>query len=221
MKPRFSNQRNHALTLTEVLVVVVVLLLFLVLIYASLPQLKAFAKRQNCYSNLRSGSVAFWIWAGDNNDKMPMELSTNNGGAREWMMQGNVSEVFCVMSNELGTPKILVCPADSRTWVTNWNQFDNEHLSYFVGIDVCYNTNFSDISMSKFLFGDRNLTNGTGTGKNILQLTANETAGWAEELHKGRGNICLANGSVLKLDNSSLQAAITNTGGVTNRLAIP
>jgi hypothetical protein len=219
MKPRFSNQRNHALTLLEVLLVITVSLA--VLIIAVLPLAKEKVKQINCYNQLRAGECAFWLWAGDNNDKMPMELSTNNGGARELMMQGNVSEIFRVMSNELCTPRILVCPADSRTWVTNWNQFDNQHLSYFVGVDACYNTNFSDASMSKFLFGDRNLTNGAGTDENILQLTANETAGWTKELHKSRGNICLANGSVLKLDNASLRDAVQTTGLATNHLAIP
>jgi hypothetical protein len=219
MKPRLSNQRSHALTLVEVLMVIAVS--FVLLIIAILPLAKEKAKQISCYNTLRAGECAFWIWAGDNNDKFPMELSTNVGGAKEPLMQGKVSEVFLVMSNEFCTPKILICPADSRIQVTNWSQFDNQHLSYFVGVDARYNTNFSDASMSRFLFGDRNLTNGTGTDKNILQLTANETAGWTEELHKNRGNICLANGSVLKLDNANLRAAISNTGIATNRVAIP
>jgi len=219
MKPRFSNQRTIALTLTEVLVVIAVA--FALLIIAILPLAKEKAKTISCYNQLRAGGCAFWLWAGDNNNKFPMELSTNNGGTREWLMQGKVSEVFLVMSNEFNTPRILVCPADRRNWVTNWSQFDNQHLSYFVGVDARYNTNFSDASMSKFLFGDRNLTNGAGADKNILQLTANQTAGWTEELHKNRGNICLANGSVLKLNNSDLRASLQTTGVATNRLAIP
>ncbi len=219
MKLRLSNQQTNALTLTEVLLVIAVA--FALLIIATLPRAKEKAKTISCYSQLRAGACAFWLWTGDNNDKFPMELSTNNGGTREWLLQGKVSEVFLVMSNEFNTPKILICPADSRTWVTNWSQFDNQHLSYFVGVDAGYNTNFSDASMSKLLFGDRNLTNGTGTDKNILQLTANQTAGWTEELHKSRGNICLANGSVLKLNNSDLRASLQATGVATNRLAIP
>ena len=220
MKPRISNHKTVALTLVEVLVVIVVA--FVLLVIAILPLAKEKVKTINCYSQLKAEECAFWLWAGDNNNKFPMELSTNNGGTREWLMQGKVSEVFLVMSNELSTPRILVCPADSRTWVTNWSQFDNQHLSYFVGVDACYSTNFSDASMSKFLFGDRNLTNKTGTDKNnILQLTANQTAGWTEKLHKSRGNICLANGVVLKLNNANLREAVQATGLATNRLAIP
>jgi hypothetical protein len=219
MKPRFSNKQTTALTLVEALLVIAVA--FALLIIAILPLAKEKAKMINCYNLLRAGECAFWLWAGDNNDKFPMELSTKNGGTRELLLQGKVSEVFLVMSNEFNTPKILICPADSRTWVTNWSQFDNQHLSYFVGVDARYNTNFSDASMSRFLFGDRNLTNGTGTDKNILRLTANQTAGWTEELHKSRGNICLANGSVLKLNNSNLRASLQATSIATNLLAIP
>ena len=219
MKPRLSNQRNHALTLVEVVVVIAVS--FVLLIIAILPLAKEKAKQISCYNTLRAGECAFWIWAGDNNDKFPMELSTNVGGAKEPLMQGKVCEMFLVMSNELSTPKILICPADSRIWATNWSQFDNRHLSYFVGIDASYNTNFSDASMSRFLFGDRNLTNEIGTDKNILQLSIGQTAGWTAELHKNQGNICLANGAVLKLNNSNLRAALQATGLATNRLAIP
>lgn len=219
MKPRRSKQRNHALTLTEALVIVVVALMLAA--YASLPLARQKAKMLNCYNQLRAGGCAFWVWADDNDNKFPMELSTNRGGAREWVLEGNVSEAFRVMSNELCTPKILACPADSRVWATNWNQFDNQHLSYFVGVNACYNTNFSDASMSRFLYGDRNLTNEAGTDHGILQLIANQNVGWTTELHKNRGNICLANGAVLKLDDASLRTAIQNTGLATNRLAIP
>lgn len=219
MKPRLAHQRTVALTLVEVLVVIAVL--FAVLICASLPHLRVLVKQQNCYSNLRAGGVAFWMWADDHNNKMPMELSTNDGGSKEWVMQGNVAETFRLMSNTIDNPMILTCPADTRTWATNWSQFDNQHLSYFVGVDATYNTNFSDASMSRFLFGDRNLTNENGIGEKILQLTASQSVGWTREMHENRGNICLANGMVLKLNNSYLRVAIQSTGLATNRLAIP
>jgi hypothetical protein len=62
------------------------------LIIAILPLAKEKAKQISCYNTLRAGECAFWIWAGDNNDKFPMELSTNFGGAKEPLMQGKVSE---------------------------------------------------------------------------------------------------------------------------------
>ena len=224
MKPRFSHQRNRALTLTEVLVIVAVAM-SLIIIFAGLPRAKAKAIRINCLSNLKAGECGFRLWAGDNNYQYPMELSTNNGGAREWLMQGKVFEVFRVMSNELSTPKILFCPADTRRpYATNFAiGFDNANISYFVGVDApCRdNTNVPEARMSLFLYGDRNLTNDPGPQNGILQLTANQNARWTAGLHKYEGNICLANGNVLQLNNSNLREAVQTAAPATNWLVIP
>jgi prepilin-type N-terminal cleavage/methylation domain-containing protein len=220
MKPSVSKRNHRALTLVEVMAVIVVVALAF-LVYASLLRAGEKAKRINCYSNLKAGGFAFRLWADDNNGQFPMELSTNSGGAREWVLEGKVFEVFRLLTNELATPKILVCPADSRGWATNWSQFDNRHLSYFVGVDARRSTNSADASRSAFLWGDRNLTNEVGPENGILQLTSNQKIGWTAALHRRRGNIGLADSAVLRLDNSGLREALQATGFVTNRLAIP
>lgn len=219
--PRVSNQKTAALTRVEVVITVSVIVFLVIVIFACLPVLKEKAKRVNCYNYLRAAGGAFWIWAGDNHDKFPMELSTNQGGAREPLLLAKVSEVFLVMSNELCTPRVLCCPADSRIWATNWGQFDNQHLSYFVGVDTDCNRNLADASMTKFLFGDRNLTSQIETSKNIFQFSASQDVRWTTELHDRRGNICLANGAVLEVNNSGIHNALQATGVATNLLAIP
>lgn len=219
MKPSLSSRKTSAMTLVEAIVTITIV--FILVICACLPLLKDKAKFMSCRNTLKASECAFWIWAGDNKDKFPMELSTNSGGAKEPLLEGKLSEVFLVVSNELCTPRILVCPADIRTSVTNWSQFNNRHLSYFIGIDATYNTNFADASMSRILFGDRNLTNKNITDKNILQLTPGQAAGWTSELHNNRGNVCRANGEVLKLNNSQLDMALQTTDLATNRLVIP
>ena len=223
MKLRFSHQQNQALTKIEVVVIIAVVICFMGLLLLGLADPKAKAQRINCFSNLKAGECAFWLWAGDNNNRYPMELSTNYGGAKEWLMEGKVAEVFRVMSNELSTPKILFCPTDNRVWATNWNQFDNRHLSYFLGVDApCrFNTNVPEARMSLFLYGDRNLTNDTRPENGIVQLTANQNIRWTAEMHKYEGNICLANGNVLQLNNSNLREAIQTAAPATNRLVIP
>jgi hypothetical protein len=223
MKTRFSHQRNHALTRTEVLVIVAVAICFLGLLLLGLADSKAKAIRINCFSNLKAGECGFRLWAGDNNNQYPMELSTNNGGAREWLLAGKAFEVFRVMSNELSTPKILYCPADNRVRATNWSQFDNRNLSYFVGVDApCrFNTNVPEARMSLFLYGDRNLTNDSRPENGILRLNPNQDARWTADLHKNQGNICLANGAGLQLNNANLREIVRATSLLTNRLAIP
>ena len=217
MKLRLSNKRTAALTRVEVLVIAVTLVVLALVAWASLPWLREAAKRQNCFSRLRAEGFAIWLWAGDHNDKFPMEISTNDGGAREWMSGGNAFRCFQVMSNELNTPRILICPADNRQAATNFQgDFNEQRLSYFVGLDAQRKTN-----TSMFLFGDRNLTNNLGTKDGVLELTAKQSTGWTREMHNNRGNICLVDGSVQKLDAAQLRPALQATGVATNRLVMP
>jgi len=64
--------------------------------------------------------LSFRVWAIDNNGNFPFNASTNNGGTLELCLPGsdgfdrNAAFHFQVMSNELSTPKILVCPADTK-----------------------------------------------------------------------------------------------------------
>lgn len=87
--------------------------------------LPAFAKAKQkaqsiaCVNNLKQVGLAFRIWAGDNNDQFPFNVSTSKGGTLETCQRGgdgydrSAYLHFQVMSNELATPKILVCPSDS------------------------------------------------------------------------------------------------------------
>jgi hypothetical protein len=75
MQPRFSNQRNSALTLVEVLVVIAALLLPALLSAAKKAQ------RISCVNNLALIGSSFSIWEGDYTNLYPMSVSTNLDGA--------------------------------------------------------------------------------------------------------------------------------------------
>ncbi len=127
----------------------------------------------------------------------------------------NVYVHFQVMSNELSTPRILLCPADVQAAVaTNFSGLNNSNTSYFVGLDA------RDTTPDMFLAGDRNLTNGLAVTNHVIYLATNRPAGWTRELHSYQGNIGLADGSVQQLIVSSLLRAITNAGAA-NRLLMP
>jgi hypothetical protein len=116
MKPRFTNQRYHALTRTDVIVVIGMLAFFILWAISEMPSpaAKARAQRLNCLSNLKQVAIAARIWAADNNNLYPMQVSVANGGAMELIATNNVAGLFDVMSNELSTRRILICPTDKK-----------------------------------------------------------------------------------------------------------
>src|ERR1039458_4587689 len=107
MKPRSSNQRNHALTLTEVLVSVAVVCVLAGTAFLMFHRPKVVHRivQQNrsteiqCVNNLKQIGLAFRIWEGDNGDKLPMQVPVRKGGAKELVVKGNVAACFQVMSN--------------------------------------------------------------------------------------------------------------------------
>jgi hypothetical protein len=161
--------------------------------------------------------MAFRIWADDHNNKFPMQVSTNDGGSLEYLSSDKFFLVFSVMSNELSTPKILVCPQDTnRTAATNFTtDLNQSHLSYFIGLDA------KGELTDSFLCGDKNLTNGTPVRNGILEATTNQPTGWNREIHHFQGNVAVANGYTWQLKNPDLRVAIQKTGLTTNRLALP
>ena len=134
----------------------------------------------------------------------------------DFMTGPNVWRTFQVMSNELSTPKVVICPADEqRFFATNFTDFNNSNVSFFYGVDA------TETNPAMFLTGDRNITNGVRIRNGVLTLTTNELAGWTSDLHNKVGNICLADGSVQQLSIANLQTSIANTGVETNRLQMP
>jgi hypothetical protein len=72
-----------------------------------------------CTNNLRQIVLALKIWALDHDGALPFDVPRARGGTLEFSSAGsdgfeqNAAPHFLVMSNELVTAKILVCPADS------------------------------------------------------------------------------------------------------------
>jgi prepilin-type N-terminal cleavage/methylation domain-containing protein/prepilin-type processing-associated H-X9-DG protein len=226
MKPRCSNQRNHALTLTEVLVSVAVVCVLAGAGYLMFHRPKVVRRivHQNrsseiqCVNNLKQIGLAFRIWEGDNGDKYPMQVSVRKGGAKETVLKGNVAACFQVMSNELYTPKMLICPADAdRSVAKNFTAgFDNSKVSYFAGVDA------ADDKPAMFLSGDDNFAIDAVLVKSgLLLLATNAPVSWTAARHVNRGNIGLADGSVQTTDSSFLHQLLVQTGVATNRLALP
>ena len=119
-----------------------------------------------------------------------MQTPVAEGGAQEFVQNGYLVKGgfyfafrnFQPLADGLDTPRILICPADTRLPATNFNSLKNKNLSYFVGVDADYN------QPESVLAGDRNLVAGPGQS---IYSAAGQTLRWSGIMHQFKGNCCL------------------------------
>jgi prepilin-type N-terminal cleavage/methylation domain-containing protein len=118
MKRIFKQKK--AFTLIELLVVIAIIAILAAMLLPALAAAKRKAQKINCTNNLKQIGLAMRIWEGDNGDKYPMAVLAANGGAYDYVQHGATLATrldpgmsFMVMSNEVGTPKVLYCTSDN------------------------------------------------------------------------------------------------------------
>ena len=148
----------------------------------------------------------------------PMQRPKEMWGTKELIGTAQVFVHFRVLSNELTTPKMLVCPADKDKVVAGRfdSRFTDKNVSYFLGLDS------TDDAPNGFLSGDRNFAaNGQALAKGLFTLTTNTPLNWTTAIHNSCGNILFADVSVRQLDCQELADGVRNQGLATNLLALP
>ena len=173
------------------------------------------AKRIDCVSNQKQILFAFKEWSSAHSNIFPFMFSTNLSGSKEYIGAGVSYLHFLSISNEIGNSRVLICPADDRKSVSNWNQLSNAHLSYFLNIDA------SEMNPQSILLGDRNLTNLQPAGKGLWQLSTNPPTQWTDEMHRGCGSVALADGSVQQANSNGLFRQIQADTNTLRRIELP
>ena len=117
-----SRQRPAAFSLTELFIVVAIIGILAAIILTRQPNASYQPPRIRCISNLKNIGVAFRIFAVDNDDRYPLQATTNahihppggSGGFPGAMGSSNAQpwQVFQSMWNELQYPTVLPCPTD-------------------------------------------------------------------------------------------------------------
>ena len=122
-----------------------------------------------------------------------------------------------IMSNELSSAKVLICPEDKdHTGTFSFTDgLSDANISYFFSLDA------DEAHPQMILTGDGNLAvNGVRVRPGILNLWTNASIGWtAERTGKfhGAGNVAFTDGSAAQMSSSYNLATV----GMTNRLVIP
>jgi prepilin-type N-terminal cleavage/methylation domain-containing protein len=216
-----KHTSQRAMTMVELVVVLGIVSILVLMILPSTARPRRSKVISQCVNNLKSVGISVRIFATDHGDKIPQQISTNEGGCAgiQDPEQAIVSFYRCLSNYSLPLPRVLICPADSRKAATNLESLRPENISYFV------NWSGEAKLTNSLLAGDRNISQRPGW----LVLKSPEPLPWQPYRNGKKPFLHGANGNVVLVDSTVLRVPIAEEfkkrqqeiSGTVNRVVVP
>lgn len=118
-----SIGRRSGFTLIELLVVIAIIAILAAILFPVFAQARGKARQTQCLSNMAQIGKAFWMFATDNDDRLPAEWNASLGG------EGGFDEA---LDKYMKSRKIWLCPRNRNKGIDYFTPPDEPNRRHYV-----------------------------------------------------------------------------------------